>query len=68
MSRATGCEERLRYLRQAVANIDGTLRLFDPNANPVNIKAKRTYRCVKLFGSGKLGRLVLDALRMANGL
>ena len=59
----TQTEERLRYLRRAVENIDGTLRLFDPDADPTKIKSKRTYRRVKLFGSGKLGRLVTDALR-----
>ena len=59
----TATEERLRYLRRAVENIDGTLRLFDPNADPSKIKAKKLYCKVKLFGSGKLGRLVTDALR-----
>jgi len=36
---------------------------FDPNGNPKEITAKRPYKRVKLFASGKLGRLVLDALR-----
>ena len=46
----TETEEPLRYLRRQ-PNIDGTLRLFDPDADPSKIKTKRTYRRVKLFGS-----------------
>ena len=44
-------------------HVDGTLRLFDPDADPSKIAAKRPYKRVKLFGAGKLNRLILDALR-----
>jgi hypothetical protein len=57
------CERKLRYLRAAIGHVDATLSLFDPNGNPKEIAAKRPYKRVKLFASGKLGRLVLDALR-----
>ena len=43
----------------------GTLRLFDPDADPSKIAAKRPYKRVKLPGAGKLNRLILDALRKA---
>lgn len=57
------CERRVRYLREALGHLDATLSLFDPEGNPKAIKAKRPYKRVKLFGSGQLGRLILDALR-----
>ena len=57
------CDRKLRYLREAIGHIDATLSLFDPNGDPKEITAKRPYKRVKLFASGKLGRLVLDALR-----
>jgi hypothetical protein len=56
-------ERRLRYLRQGLKHIDGALRLFNPDSDPTKIAAKRPYRRVKLFGAGKLNRLILDALR-----
>lgn len=58
-------ESRLRHLRDSLIHVDGTLRLFDPDGNPSTIRAKRPYRRVKLFGQGKLNRLILDALRKA---
>jgi len=39
------------------------LRLFDPNGDPLKIVGKRPYKRVKLFGAGKLNRLILDAMR-----
>ncbi len=61
------CEQRLRYLREMLGHLDATLGLFDPDGNPKAIKAKRPYKRVKLFGAGKLNRLILDALRRAGG-
>lgn len=57
-------ERKLRYLRELLKHIDGTLRLFDPDADPKDIAAKRPYKRVKLFGKGKLNNLILDALRV----
>ena len=57
-------ERKLRYLRESLKHIDGTLRLFDPDADPKDIAAKRPYKRVKLFGKGKLNNLILDALRV----
>ena len=55
-------ERKLRGIREAMSHVDGVLRLFDPEADPKAIKAK-PYRRVKLFGQGKLNRMILDALR-----
>jgi hypothetical protein len=57
------CERRLRYLRKMLGNLDAVLGLFDPDGNPKAIKAKRSYRHVKLFAAGQLSRLILGALR-----
>ncbi len=57
------CNRKLCYLRGAIGHIDATLSLFDPNGDPKKITAKRPYKRIQLFSRGKLGRLVLDALR-----
>jgi hypothetical protein len=46
---------------------DATVSPFDADGNPKAIKAKRPDKRVKLFGAGKLNRLILDALRRAPG-
>jgi hypothetical protein len=56
-------ESRLRHIRDSLVHVDATLRLFDPDGNPNSIRPKRPYKRVKLFGQGKLNRLILDALR-----
>lgn len=58
----THLESRLRYLRQAITHLDGALTVIAPDADPKDIKAK-PYRRVKLFGAGKLNRMIVDALR-----
>ena len=59
----TALERRLRHLRESMFHVDGTLKLFDPGANPKAIPSKRPYKSAKLFGAGKLNRMILDALR-----
>lgn len=59
----TTLERQLRHCRDSLVHIDATLRLFDPNADPVKIANKRPYKRVKLFGAGKLNRMILAALR-----
>jgi hypothetical protein len=59
----TSIERRLRDLRASLVHLDATLRLFDPDAEPTKIPGKRPYKRVKLFGAGKLNRLILGALR-----
>jgi len=60
------CERRIRYLRECLVHLDGTLKLFDPDGTPADIKAKRPYKKVKLFANGKLSRIVRDALRKSD--
>jgi hypothetical protein len=56
-------QKRLRQLRESMVHLDATLRLFDPDAEPTKIPGKRPYKRVKLFGAGKLNRMILAALR-----
>ena len=59
----TELESRLRHLRESLTCLDGTLALFQPGDDPKAVKPIRPYHRVKLFGAGKLNRMVLDALR-----
>jgi hypothetical protein len=49
-----------------LAHLDASLRLLDPSYRSETVPPKRPRR-VKLFGGGELNRLILDALRRANG-
>lgn len=55
-------ESRLRSLRQSLGHLDASLAILDPDRDVKLILAKRPRR-VKLFGHGKLNRMVLDAMR-----
>jgi hypothetical protein len=59
------CELQLRSLNEALCHLDATLCLFDPDYDPKEIRARRRYDRARLFGKGKLTRLILDALRKA---
>ena len=45
-------ERRLASLREVVATIDITIRLFDPGANPEDFMPKRHYRPLTGFAGG----------------
>jgi hypothetical protein len=49
-----------------LAHLDATLRILDPEYRADTIPPKRLRR-VKLFGGGELNRLIIDALRRADG-
>jgi hypothetical protein len=59
-------ERRLASLREAVVSIDVTLRLFDPDAKPEDIKPKRTYKRRTSLARRELPRLVADEIRKAS--
>lgn len=58
-------EERTRQARADLAHIDATLRLFDPDAIPERIAAKRPTSRNGWFGNGEISRRIRDALRTA---
>ena len=60
-------EQKIAPLREALAQVDAVLRLFEPAGNPELIPAIRpTPRCL-FFRHGEQQRLCLDALREAKG-
>jgi hypothetical protein len=61
-------ERKLEQHRADLTHIDGVLRLFQPDRDPDEIKAKRTYRRTRYFARNELARLCMDALRNAPGL
>lgn len=57
-----GIRDRIEQL----SHLDAVLRVLDPEYRADTIPPKRIRR-VKLFGNGELNRLILDALRRADG-
>jgi hypothetical protein len=70
-AKVAGCiarlERQLDQHRADLSHIDGVLRLFEPDRDPEAIKPKRTYRRTRYFARNELSRLILGALREANG-
>jgi hypothetical protein len=61
-------ERKLEQHRADLTHIDGVLRLFQPDRDPGDIKAKRTYvRRTRYFARNELSRLCMDALRAVDG-
>ena len=58
-------ERKLAYLRGAIVHMDGTLKIFDEGYDATTAPTKRPYRRTKLFGQGKLNRMILEELRAA---
>ncbi len=53
--------------KHELASLDATITLFDPSYKVGSIKAIKPNRRSKLFKMGALGRLIVDALRRAEG-
>lgn len=60
-------QRHLRHLRDQLVHVDATIKILDPAFPVGSIKNKRPIRQVKLFRHGELGRIILDALRKADG-
>jgi hypothetical protein len=58
-------EAQLRNLNEALCHLDATLSMFDPDYDPKTVRARRRYERQRLFGKGKLSRMILDTLRRA---
>jgi hypothetical protein len=56
----------IRHNEEQLSHLDATLRILDPSYRADSLPPKRLRR-VKLFGGGELNRLILDALRRAEG-
>jgi hypothetical protein len=61
-------ERKLEQHRADLTHIDGVLRLFQPDHDPASIKPRRPYaRRTRYFARNEVSRLVMAALRAANG-
>jgi hypothetical protein len=60
-------EKRIVRQRATLVNLDATIRLVSPGANPDSIPPKRAYRRTRYFARNELSRLTQDALRTASG-
>lgn len=60
-------KNKLAWAESQLKHVDATIGLFEPNLDPSAIPAKRPKKRIKLFRQGELGRLILDALRTADG-
>ncbi len=54
--------------KRELASLDATITLFEPTYKVGSIKAIKPNRRSKLFKMGELGRLIIDALRRADGV
>lgn len=68
MGRIQDHERSARLLRVSLAHVDGTLKLFDPDAVPEAIPPKRVHRRTRYFDGPELSRLILGELRKADGI
>jgi hypothetical protein len=59
-------KQGIRDRQEQLSHLDATLRILDPEYRAGTIRPKRIRR-VKLFGNGELNRLIIDALRRADG-
>jgi hypothetical protein len=58
-------EQQLVRQRENLAHLDATMRLFDPNIQPNDIRPKRPRVCNVWFRPGECLRLIYDELREA---
>jgi hypothetical protein len=58
-------EQQLVHQRANLAHLDATMRLFDPNIQPKDIRPKRPRVCNVWFRPGECLRLIYDELREA---
>ena len=58
-------EQQLVHQRANLAHLDATMRLFDPNLQPKDIRPKRPRVCNVWFRPGECLRLIYDELREA---
>jgi hypothetical protein len=66
-SEIVSLERQIRHCKESLVHVDATLRLLDESVDIDAIPNKRPPKRIKLFRQGELGRMILDALRNADG-
>ena len=65
--RVISLKKQIARHQKELASLDATIALFDPSYKVGSIKPKNSRKRAKLFKMGELGRLIMDALRRAEG-
>lgn len=65
--RVISLKKQIARHHKELASLDATIALFDPAYRVGSIKPMNARKRTKLFKMGELGRLILDALRRAEG-
>ena len=60
-------ESQVRARKASLGHVDATLKLLDPGYDAGTVKPRRIPQRIRLFRQGELGRLILGALRDADG-
>lgn len=58
---------KLAWAESQLKHLDAAIQIFEPSCDPDAIPNKRPQKRIKLFRQGELSRMVLDALRTADG-
>ena len=66
-SEIVSLERQIRHCKESLVHVDATWRLLDDTIDLDAIPNKRPPKRDKLFRQGELGRMILDALRNADG-
>jgi hypothetical protein len=61
-----GLEQQLLEHRAALTHLDATMRLFDPEMRPEEIRPRQRRTCTAWFRPGECLRLIYDVLRDAS--
>lgn len=65
--RVISLKKQIARHNKELASLDATIALFDPSCRVGSIKPRNARKRSKLFKLGELGRLIMDALRRAEG-
>ena len=66
--RILSLKKQISRHQKELASLDATITLFEPSYKIGSIKPIRKQQRSKLFKLGELGRLIIDALRRADGV
>ena len=66
--RVISLKKQIAKHQKELSSVDATIALFDPSYKIGSIKPINKQRRSKLFKLGELGRLIIDALRRADGV
>lgn len=59
-------QQAIQQLSASISNLDGTIKLFDPDYDLRTIKSKAPKQVNPWFPRGDVGRMLLDVLRKSN--